>query len=307
LTLLFLLFRLMPGSFTDRMLFSGASQETVEAFRHNWGLDDPLYVQYWRYMVNFVQLDPGQSIISRQPVIEYVKLKILNTFLLVGPAITFAYLLGTGLGAVLGTNRGTFLERYGSIPIIVASTFPVFFVGILLVVIFAGWLNLFPTGGMVSPSVSAATTSWWGQYLTESFAMHYVLPFSAVVVRYLYLPSLMMRNSVVEVLGQDFVYYNRITGLPKMNRFKHITKHSMLPVVTLYPVSMTRAIGGMVLLESVFNWPGIGFTLVQAVLGRDYPVVQFVFFLTAAFVILANFAVDIFYSVIDPRISLDSD
>jgi len=114
-----------------------------------------------------------------------------------------------------------------------------------------------------------------------------------------------MRTSVVEILGQDFAYFQRATGLPKINRMKHLAKHASLPVITLYPVSMTRAIGGLVLLETVFNWPGIGLALIEAVLDRDIPVVQFVFFLVAAFVVFGNFVVDIVYGYIDPRISID--
>jgi peptide/nickel transport system permease protein len=116
-----------------------------------------------------------------------------------------------------------------------------------------------------------------------------------------------MRTSVVEVMGQDFIYYHKVTGLPYISKLKHIGKHAILPVITLYPVSMTRAISGLVLIELVFNWPGIGFALVQGVLQRDFPVVQFVFFITAAMVVIANFGVDLLYGIIDPRISVEGD
>jgi peptide/nickel transport system permease protein len=116
-----------------------------------------------------------------------------------------------------------------------------------------------------------------------------------------------MLTSVHEAINQPFTKYHRITGLPFRNRVKHIAKHASLPLLTLYPISMTRAISGLVLIEIVFNWPGIGFTVVEAVLSRDTPVIQFVFFISAAFIIFANFAVDIAYGIIDPRISLSND
>jgi peptide/nickel transport system permease protein len=135
--------------------------------------------------------------------------------------------------------------------------------------------------------------------------MHAALPFTAIVLRYLYLPSLITRTSVVEVSDQAFHFYHRITGKPRLTRMKHLAKHASLPVITIFPISMARAIGGLVLIEIVFNWNGMGFLLVQSVFGRDYPVIQFVFFLIAAFVIISNFLVDIAYGIVDPRVSVE--
>ncbi len=305
LTFLFFFFRLLPGNFLDIMTFQGASPEAVERLEQKWGLNDPLYVQYGRYVWNLLNADAGISLRYRTPVWDYVKIRILNSFLLIAPGITFAYVVGSLIGAVMGTKRGSRFEKHGLIPIIFSGSFPSFFVAIVLIIVFAGWLGFFPTSGMAG--VGQTFDVWWKQYFSKSFAMHYILPFTAVVFRYLFLPTLTMRTSVVETIGQDFSFYHRMTGLPKVRRLRHIIKHSMLPVITLYPVSMTRAIGGLVLIETVFNWPGIGYTLVQAVIFRDIPVVQFVFFLVAAFVILANFSVDILYGVIDPRVSLGEE
>jgi hypothetical protein len=174
------------------------------------------------------------------------------------------------------------------------GAFPTFVTSIFLIIIFACVLNVLPTSGMFGFQTSSqyADAAWWRPYLTVDFGQHYILPFAAVLLRYAYLPVLIMRTSVVEVIGQGFFFYHRMTGLPGGQRLQHLLKHASLPLITLYPVSMTRAIGGLVLIEIVFNWPGIGFTLVQAVPSRDFPVVQFVFFLVAAFVIVANFGVE---------------
>ena len=305
LTALFLLFRLMPGDFTAQMAAAGANEEALAALREKWGLNDPLYVQYWEFITNLAQGDAGTSPIYKIGVWEFTKMRIFNTFILVGPGIIVAYLLGSLIGTVTGTKRGSRLERYGLIPAIGAGSFPAFFTSMVLIFIFAGWLNLFPTSGMLSASSDSVGATWWEPYFSMDFAMHYILPFSAVVARYLFIPTMIMRTSVVEVLGEDYTEYHRLTGLPGAKRFKHIAKHASLPVITNFPVSFARALGGLVLIESVFNWPGIGYTLVEAVLGRDYPVVQFVFFVVAAFVIIANFAVDLLYGVIDPRIRLE--
>jgi len=304
LTALFVMFRSMPGDFTAQMAVSGASPESLAALRAQWGLDQPLYVQYWRYISNLAQGNLGESPVYRVPVWEFVKMRIFNTFILVAPAMTFTYILGALIGTIAGSKRGSRLEKIGLIPVIGAGSFPAFFISIVLIVVFASWLNLFPTSGMLSAGGSEAG-SWWGPYVTPDFGIHYVLPFVAVVCRYLFIPSLIMRTSVVEVMGQDYTEYHRLTGLPTGKRLRHVAKHASLPVITIYPVSLARALGGLVLIETVFNWPGIGFTLVEAVLGRDYPVVQFVFFVVAAFVIISNFLIDLLYGVIDPRIRVD--
>jgi len=296
----------MPGGYTTILTQQGVTQETVEAFRARWGLDQPIHVQYFLFLKGYVTLDLGNSFQYNTPVWEYVKMRIFNSFILVAPGITLGYILGSIIGTVFGTNRNSRLEKWGIVPIIFAGAVPIFFTGIVFIIVFAQWLNLFPTGGIIDVTQlrSMEGEPWWRMYTTKSFAMHYILPFSVIVLRYIYTPTLIMRTSVVEVLGQGFAYFQRVAGLPKRNRMKHIAKHASLPVITLYPVSMTRAIGGLVLLETVFNWPGIGFTLVEAVLVRDIPVVQFVFFLVAAFVVLGNYLVDIVYGHIDPRIAV---
>lgn len=306
LTMLFVFFRFMlPGSFIDVLLVQGADPATIAATKEKWGLNDPIYVQYWRYLTNFLTLDAGTSLEYRIPVWEHVRMKIFNSFILVAPGITVAYLLGSVIGLGLGAKRGTWIEKHGLVPILTMGAFPEFFVAILLIAVFAGWLGWFPTGGMVAIGEYSQDAAWWRVYFTESFLFHYTLPFTAVLMRYLNLPTLIMRTSVVETLGDDFYNYHKISGIKKLKRMKQLARHSILPVITLYPVSMTRAIGGLILIEIVFNWPGIGAALVRAITIRDVPVVQFIFFLTAAFVIFGNFFIDILYTVIDPRIDVE--
>lgn len=304
-TLLFLLFRMMPGSIVDRMAFAGADAETIQAIKNRWALDQPLYIQYIRYLDNLLHFEAGTSLRYKMPVWEYTKDKIFNSIILVAPGITAAYIIGTIAGGFAGIKRGSLFEKYGILPPIIAGTFPEFFTSIVLIIIFAVHMGWFPPTGMVSPAVveQFADASWWRIYLTGDFWLHYVLPFLAVVLRSMYIPALIMRTNVVNTMNQDYIYYARMLGLKDAIRYKDILKHSILPVITLYPVSMTRAIGGLVLIETVFNWPGIGDALIQAVINRDYPVIQFVFLLAAAFVVIGNFVVDIVYSWIDPRIT----
>lgn len=307
LTFLFFLFRFMPGSFTDIMLFQGASQESIETFRAKWGLDEPLYVQYIEYIINFISGNPGISLRAQEPVLDVVRMPLLNSFILIAPAITLGYVIGASLGTMLGTNRDSRFERLGTIGAVSLGTIPIFFFGILMIFLFSGVFEWFPSSGMLSPIQAGrfADAPWWRPYLTKDFAWHYFLPFVTIALRYANLPTLIMRTSVVEVMNQDFVYYQRITGISEFRRKLHIARHASLPVITLYPISLAQAVGGLVLLEVVFNWPGIGRALVRAVFQRDFPVVQFVFFLVAGVVILGNFVVDIIYGIIDPRVTLD--
>jgi peptide/nickel transport system permease protein len=308
LALLFFFFRLLPGDYTDLMLFRGASEETIAAVRQKWGLDEPLYVQFWTFISNLAQGDAGTSHAAQKPVLDFVKIKLFNSFILIAPAITAAYLMGSIIGAVFARARNTSIEKLGLPLVIFLGSFPAFFSSLVLVIIFAVFLNWFPTSGLISyGGAITVDEAWWKVYTTKDFAFHYALPFTAVFLRYLFGPTLVMRTSMVDVIDQDFMFYHRVTGLSNVSQYKHLLRHSMLPVITLYPVSMTRAIGGMVLVEKVFNWPGIGTALINAVLARDFPVIQFVFFLVAAFVIISNFAVDIIYGIIDPRISLGED
>jgi peptide/nickel transport system permease protein len=296
-TAIFFLFRFMPGSYTDIIVFSGASQETAQRLTEQWGLNDPLLVQYGRFIWNYLTLDPGISFQTRQPVMEMLLPRMWNSFILVAPGITLAYIVGSIVGTVAGSDRGSLLDRWGLLPFVLAGTIPSFFTSILLIIIFAVGLGWFPTSGVGGMGIANP--------LHPAFAWHYVLPFTAVMMRYLWYPALVMRTSVVEVMGQPFIKYHRISGLPTRTVWKNIAKHASLPVITLYPISMIRALSGLVLIETVFNWPGLGFTLVEAVFQRDFPVLQFVFVILAVYIILANFLVDMVYAKIDPRVTVE--
>jgi peptide/nickel transport system permease protein len=304
---LFIFFRLMPGSYADLLLQQGLSTDQIATLERKWGLNQPLYIQYINYIQNLLTADVGQSFVYGEDVWTLVRPRMINSFILIGPAITTSYLIGALVGSLMGSNRGALLEKYGIIAVSAFKTIPEFFGGIILLTIFASTFNVFPSAGMLSTETSRALSSepFYAMFATVDFWQHYVLPFTTVMLYFLTLPALIMRTNVVEVLGQDFLYYHRITGLDKSLRLKKLIKHASLPVITLYPVSMTRAIGGMVLVEVVFNWPGIGSLLVESVLSRDYPVVQFVFLVAAIWVIVGNYAVDVLYSVIDPRVTIE--
>lgn len=303
-TFLFFAFRAMPGDYATLLAYQGASPEELEQIRADWGLNQPLYVQYFEFMANMFTGDAGRSRVVNQSVVSYVLPRMANSIILVAPGLLFAFLLGSLYGGYLGTNAGSRFEKYGIFPPTFVGTMPDFFIAMVVIYLFSNIAGLLPSGGIATPETYQQVDTFWRMYLTRDFWYHYIAPFLAVTVKYLYYPALVMRGSVVEVSGKEFHRYEGLVGLPKLQRLRHLMKHASLPVITLLPPLTATAISGLVLIEIVFNWPGIGFALVRGVLSRDFPVVQFVFFLVAAWVILANFAVDILYGVIDPRVSV---
>jgi peptide/nickel transport system permease protein len=303
---LFFFFRLMPGDYTAMMLHSGVSPETAAAFKQKWGLNNPIYVQLWDYLVNLSQLDFGNSLSEGVPVWSLVQKRLFNSIILIAPAITAGYIIGSIWGAIIGNLDRSKLESYGITLAVFIGTLPIFYLGMLFIVVFGANIEWLPTSGIFSPDMTYEyrNAPWWRQYLTLDFAAHYILPFSVITIAYSSTPALLMRTSVDEVMGQGFAYYNRITGLPKWRRMAHLMRHASLPVLTNYPLSMSRAVGGMVLIEYVFSWPGVGSLLVSSVFARDFPVVQFIFILVATFILIGNFVVDILYGIVDPRVSV---
>lgn len=304
---LFLFFRLMPGDYTSLLVQQGLNAEQIARLKAKWGLDAPLHQQYINYLANLLTADMGNSFRFGEPVWELVRPRILNSFVLVAPAITATYIIGGLIGAVIGRYRGSYLEKSSIISVSVFHSIPDFFLGILLISAFSSTLNIFPTSGMLSVQTSIAMQSqpYWERFFLKEFWMHYALPFATISLYFMQYPTLIMRNSVVEVSGQEFLHYHRLKGLPRPTLLRKLIRHASLPVLTLYPISLATSISGLVLIEVVFNWPGIGQLLVASVLSRDFPVIQFVFLVAAVWIILGNFLVDLLYGVIDPRVSVE--
>lgn len=305
-TALFLFFRAMPGDYSALLMHQGMQAEQIARLETKWGLNEPLIVQYQRYMINLLTADVGNSFRYGMNVWTLVRPRILNSFILVAPAITASYLIGSIWGGIIGRYRGGPLEKSSIVGVSLFHSVPEFFLGILLIAAFSTQFNFFPTSGMLSTqtSILLADRPYWAMFFTGDFWEHYTLPFATIVLYNLTFPTLIMRNSVVEVGDQDFLHYHRIKGIPRIKLMQKLLRHASLPVITLYPITLARAISGMVLVEVVFNWPGIGKLLIDSVLARDFPVIQFVFLVTAIWVILGNFLVDILYGVIDPRVSV---
>ena len=281
--LIFLMSRL-TGDPTMLMLPDDATREDMARLRQALGLDRPLPIQYWVFLRNAVQGDFGRSIKGQMPVIDMIKERLPNSIKLAAVALCIAVLLAFPLGVVAAVKKDTALDTVANIVAVLGQSLPQFWVGIVLIQIFAVRLRWLPVAGVGSVA-------------------HYVLP--AFTLGWFVVAGMMrlLRSSMLDVLGSEFVKLARIKGLPgRKVIWKHALRNALIPVLTFGAIYLAILVTGAILVETVFAWPGIGQLIYQGIVFRDFPVVQAVVLLTAAIVIAVNLLVDITYAYIDPRI-----
>jgi peptide/nickel transport system permease protein len=221
-----------------------------------------------------------------------------------GVSFFIAYTIGVLLGAFLGWVRQTKTEKAGIIVTLLARSSPEFWIGIIVLIVFPFGLGWFPAGGMRSPG--AEWSGFWGRYLSLDFVEHMVLPVLTGVIYYMATPSLLMRSSMINVLDSDFIDIKKAEGIPEyIILYKHAARNSILPMVTVVALVVGLSIGGSLVIETVFNWPGMGRAMVNAVTYNDYPLAQALFFLMGSIVIFMNFIADLAYVYLDPRVRYD--
>ncbi len=268
------------------------------------GLDRPVHEQYFIYLKNVLQGDLGQSFHYRRPVTSIIGEKFLNTIILMSIGVGFAYLLGTFLGAISAWWRGTKLEQSLVVVGLSIRSMPIFWLGILLLMVFGMWLGYLPLGGMRTAGYEAAGV--WDKFVNLDFLLHLILPAACLTFYYLGTPLLIMRSAMMETLNEEYIELARAKGLSEWAvMVRHAMRNSLLPVLTLAPVMMSFIIGGQVMLETIFRWPGIGREIVFAVNSKDFPLAQALFFLMAVLVVSLNLLVDLFYGYLDPRVSIE--
>ena len=282
-TCVFVVLRL-SGDPAQAMLGPEATPEALAAFRLRYGLNDPIPVQYVRYMGNVLQGDFGQSLQSHRPASDLFLARVAATLQLGIAAIALALIIGVPLGVLAAVHRNSVLDRAAMGIAFIGQSAPNFFVGIVLILVLSLRFNLLPSSGrgtwqqMVMPAVTLATG------------------LLAILAR-------MSRSSLLEVLGQDYVRTARAKGLtPRRVIISHCLRNAAIPVITIFGISIGALIGGAAITETVFAWPGVGRLTVNAISTRDYPVIQLIVIAVAATVVLANLAVDITYGLLDPRI-----
>lgn len=288
----FAVMQLTPGDPASIMLGAMATAEDVERLRRDLGLDRPLVVQYVRWAGRVLQGDLGRSIPLGREVLPEVLHRFQATLILTSGALVIAAAIGIPAGILSATRRGTWIDKVSMIVAVSGVSLPVFWTGIVLIIVFSVWLGWFPSGGMAS----AYSTGWFDfRYLVlPAFTLGTVS--AAALAR-------MTRSSVLEILRQDFVRTARAKGLAERNVVgRHVLKNAVIPIVTVLGVQVGYLLGGAILTEAVFSWPGVGSMMVRAIQARDYPLVQGGVLLVATSFVLVNLAVDLVYAVFDPRI-----
>ncbi len=302
-TIIFALFRLLPGDPASALVDPLAPPETRARLLEQLGLDRPLPVQYARYLTGLARGELGVSFRSNQPVAAVLADKILNTFTLTLAAFLFAYTLGLLGGVVLAWHRGTKLDAVGALVVLVFRSAPIFWTGMLGIMLFAFSLGWLPHAGMRAPGASTTTVA--ETFLSLDFLHHLLLPVLVSGLYYAGLPLLLMRNTMLGVLGEDFIEMARAKGMSSARlMFVHAARNALLPAVTASALFIGWAMGGQVLVEYVFSWPGLGREIVLAVENHDYPVAQGAFLFISLLVGALNFVADFVYSWLDPRIAL---
>jgi len=298
----FFIFRVVPGD-PVRLLFGDprAGPQRIAEMREKFGLTGSLWDQFVAYLGQlFLHGDLGFSFVHRVPVMEVILDKVPQTLLLIVTALIIAVVLGTILGAIAGWKTGT---KFDSIIVTVSLAFysiPTFILGIILMMIFAFALGLFPIGGMVT--MGAGYTGW--AYVGD-VAWHMFLPCGAIVIWYIGEYVILTRSAMQDVLDQDFITLARAKGIKESTVLRrHALRNAILPVVTITGINLAFAVAGVIEAETVFRWPGMGRMLYESVMSRDYPVLQGLFLIFAVVIVLANLAVDLIYGYIDPRIKV---
>lgn len=302
-TILFILFRMLPGEPTMQVISPAMDPAVQERMKEAFGLNDPIWKQYFIYMKNLVTLEWGRSFVSAQEVTDILGYRFWNTILLMAAGMCMTLVLGIGAGIIMAWRRGGATDLIGTVVGLIFQAAPPFITGLLLLMVLSYRLGLFPTGGMYAPG--SRPDGMLDLLTTADFWHRLVLPTLTVGMYYISTPMLIMRDSMLEVLGSDYIELARAKGLKnRVIMLRHAARNALLGVVTIAGIMIGFAVGGQVVVESLFSWPGMGQLMVESAAQHDYPVAQGTFLMLAILVISLNFLTDVLYSYLDPRIKI---
>ncbi|WP_435181327.1 ABC transporter permease [Halorussus sp. AFM4] len=291
-TVLFFGIRFLPGGPVRTMLGKQATEAKIRALRRDLGMNRPLHEQYFDWLINLIQLDFGTSIRSGQEVTEAIMLALPKTLSIGVLAVLIGLCIAIPTGVISATRRHELPDYIATFIAFFGLSAPSFFIAILLMVIFAVRFEILPVFGYTP--ISEGIVPWFKSILLPAIAV--ALPYTAVVMR-------MMRSSLLEVMGAQYMRTARLKGLDRRIRFyKHALQNALIPVITVAGIQLAVVIGGSVTVEIVFGIKGIGRLIVSSIINRDYPVTQGVILVIAGGFIFINLGVDLLYTAIDPRI-----
>ena len=292
--IVFSLVHLTPGDPARMILGQEATEESLHALREQMGLNDPLYVQYFSWVTNVLQGDLGNSLKDNTPVLTVLLQKLPVTIQLSIMSFVIAMLIAIPAGIISATRKGTFWDYFGTTFALSGVSVPPFFLGILLIFVFSISLGWVAPSGYVEP---------WKDFKQSMLLM--ILPAIAVGIRLSAEITRMLRSSMLEVLEADYIRTAYAKGvLERGVVIGHALKNALIPVVTVSGLQLATFLGGAVITETIFAIPGIGRLVIDAILTRDFPVVQGAVLFMAIAVVVVNFFIDVLYSILDPRIKL---
>lgn len=295
----FFLLHLAPGDAVQVLAgeAGSATPESIAALRAQFGLDQPLAVQFAKYLASVLTLDLGFSFRQGMPVASLILHRVGPTLLLMGTSIGFAVLVGGALGFAAARHAGRPLDTAISILALLFYATPVFWIGVMLIVVFSVWLDWLPVGGMAQVEAGLAGLAYAGDV-----ARHLVLPALTLGLYYLAVYARLTRAAMLEAYGQDYVRTAVAKGVrPRRIARRHVLRNALLPVVTQLGLQLGSILGGAVLVETVFAWPGLGRLAFEALFQRDLNLLLGILLCSSVVVVLANLAVDLLYRVLDPR------
>ncbi|MBU5445158.1 nickel ABC transporter permease [Paenibacillus sp. MSJ-34] len=294
-TIVFIITRLIPGDPAAVMLGPQASVEDIAKLRDKLGLNEPIIMQYLNYLGDLVRGDLGTSLSYNQPVLSIIMERFPNTLLLSVCALLIALVIGIPAGIVSATRQYSFLDYALMILALIGVSMPIFWLGVMLVLFFSVELGWFPATGMGSLADGFGT-----------FLKHLVLPSFALSTVSMATFARITRSSMLEVIKQDYIKTARAKGLREsIVVWKHALKNALTPLLTVIGMQISMMLGGAVLTETIFSWPGMGRLVVDAIDKRDFVVVQGTVLFIALIFVLVNLVVDILYQVVNPRVNMD--
>ena len=288
ITVTFLLMYVIPGDPARLMLGQGADVASIEAIRKQLGLDDPLYIQYVRFIGKAIQGDLGRSYSSNRDVLKTIIETFPATGILAVSSIIVSTIVGVLIGVISAVRPYSFRDNLSMLFALFGISFPPFAFGLIMALVFGSWLKIFPISGYLNNGI-----------------IYLVMPMLTLALRPLAIIARLTRSSMLDVLGQDYVRTARAKGIGYWKVIiKHALRNALNPVVTTISAWLAGLLGGAFFIEYIFNWPGIGLLAINSILSLDFPMIQGTVLFTAVVFIIINMLVDIVYAFLDPKVKL---
>jgi peptide/nickel transport system permease protein len=305
LTIIFFVVHIAPGDPTARFFNPNVSPEVIEQMRRNLGLDQPLHIQYFRWVTSFVRVEFGYSFGQMRPISEILPETLLNTLQLNAVALVLIFLIGMLIGIVQAVRQYSATDNALSFLALFFYSMPSFWFALMLILIFSlkasqwGWPVIMPASGMTSVGFEFMS---FGEKIQDRF-LHMLMPAVALGIGAAAGVARYMRGSMLEVIHQDYIRTARAKGLSERTViFKHALRNALIPIVTLLGLYLPFLLSGTVLIETIFAWPGMGRLIIDGIFQRDYPLVMATSFVVASMVVLGSLVADVLYAIVDPRI-----